>query len=1081
MPAGVNIWIGEDLATLVSALAIEIEPSDFPLRPRTVVVPNQSVGQWLEQRWASATGQLHRGVGGVAANLDVIFASTFIARTLYNDDAELAAWTVEGLTGQLLKTRSHVGELSVAQAANRARNLHEVIHLRPDDVADYLARDDNARERTILGTQQVRAPWSPWQRLAEFNPGACDVNGDVIVFGCNDLSAGSLLAHVVAALGAQHRVDVYLSTPVLDTLRRHLNDAVTPSLATRWAADNLTHLATWLEVCATSPPTWLPRETSGHPDRERVRTLVEGGELDSGLAVRTTPWLEVHGAVGAFRQVEIARDALLRAMDELDVAPHDVRVVTTDAARFVALMRVVWNARDHGPTPGPELQFEVSDPSLARASDRLRGFRQLLRVVDSHFTVHDVVALVSEPALQVGLALDRDAVERLIELADGGVSLGLNGALRAELGVFAADDDAGSWERFIDRGMLSAVYELDESPRSNVIRPLGVPDDLHVMAGLAHLVQRLCDARRDIATSRAMGEWLTLFDEWSDLIGRPEDVIDNGLERVVDRLRGQLLPQDVAISFCEMRDLVSDAAAALGGGSVLGRGGVIVQDVNALRDAPFRITCLIGLDEDLTPSPLSPPAHLGPARSGDPSARNRFRSALLSTILTTSERVIITTNDRSVRDNAPVPRALPLAELDDVFTRGGLTMTARSHPRHAFSTSIADSSAGVEPDVDDVAIPFSMDPSTATLATQLYNRAAPSFDDDVALRTFDFTRDVSSSALDLGTLVQFVKNPQRIFLQTMMSGASLPSRQPELPDTPRLEIGDSLERWSLRNSLVERALRDGVKPSLDLHPDGALSSVATGLRVRASVELDVEGLGVFVERYLADLGAIRATRVSESCTARVVWSDPHGRSLTRPAINLYESNVGPLVIDWTVSSRFTSTYYALLLEITAATLEYGRAVAGVLVRPAVKKDGGFPGNPYLMMRWRGDDAVGAAARAIGVVADLYDRRVHEVPIHFFRTSMAGAEHPGLKKLLEAHAASSWDSPRYAYSAPGERFDDVNRVLFPFDFDELRELRDGVFDRRSAQLRSAFDDVEVTVSSVKSAVWTHVWGGDDGGL
>ena len=204
MRPGVNIWIGEDLAALVTELATQSAPSDHPLRALTVVVPNQSVGQCLVQRLASATGEPDRGVGGVAANLDVIFASTFIARTLCEDPTEFAAWSVEGLTGELLATRSHPGELSVAQTANRARNLHDVIHLRPDDLTAYLAEEDNARERAVFETLRARGQSSPWERLAEF----ARRTGDVIVFGCNDLSAGALLAHVAAALGTGARVDV---------------------------------------------------------------------------------------------------------------------------------------------------------------------------------------------------------------------------------------------------------------------------------------------------------------------------------------------------------------------------------------------------------------------------------------------------------------------------------------------------------------------------------------------------------------------------------------------------------------------------------------------------------------------------------------------------------------------------------------------------------------------------------------------------------------------------------------------------------------------------------------------------------
>jgi hypothetical protein len=790
----------------------------------------------------------------------------------------------------------------------------------------------------------------------------------------------------------------------------------------------------------------------------------------------------VHGAVGYFRQVEIARDALLHAIDELGVAPHEVRVVTTDAGRFIPIMNALWNGRVSEGAPALFLQFEVADPSLPRPSDRLRGFTQVLRTLDSHFTLHDVVALVSEPSLQEGLGLSHGAVERIAELsASSGVSLGLTGTRRADMGIFEANDDSGSWERFSDRGLLATVFESDDSDIQAAVRPLGVPDDLYAMADLAQLVQRLVSAQSEIGVHRPMGEWLSLYGEWTDLIGRVDGVIDNGLERVMERLRSQSLPDDVAITYHEMRQLFLEASGAVGGGSVFGRGGVSVQDVHALQDAPFRVTCLIGLDEDLMPSPTSPPAHLGSPRAGDPSPRNRFRSALLSTILSTTERVIITTGDRSVRDNSLISLALPLAELSDVLARGGVELTPRQHPRHAFSPKISMSSVGVELDVDDVAPAFSMDAITAELATLLHNRAAPLLNDDLPIRPADISNVARPAVLDVARLLRFVKDPQKVFLQTAFSGASLPESGQELPDVPRLEVGNQLDRWNVRRAMVDRALRHATTPFIDTHPDAVLSSVATGLRDRAALDLDVASLESFVERHRSDLEAVRAIRVPASQFPALVTSRTLDRPLARSAVNLYESTIGPFVINWTVSSSFTSMFFGLFLDVAASTLERGAAVSGVLVRPLKPKevDTGF--NPHLAMRWSSDDPVGAAARALTLLGELHDLQSDDVPIHFYQTSLAGSDNDGLKQVFGTSGVGKWEGGDYAAASPGERLNVVNRVLFPFDFGELEELRGGEFATRANQLQSVFDDVAITIPKKNDVSWITTLGGDDAAL
>jgi hypothetical protein len=1081
--AQVNLWIGEDLGSLITSFVENYEPTDEPLSSRTVVVPNPLVGQWFEQQLAQRMGSSGQLATGVAANLDVIFPSTFIGRILYDDPGDYDTWSAEGLTGHLLATRSGTGKFSITQATARAKNLHDILHLRPDDLATYLATDENARERSVLAALEAAGHESPWQRLRDTEGKEYGVGGEVTIFGCNELASGALLPYVARALGVRRRVDVYLSTPALEILRQRLDGLDSPPcLVTNWADDSLAHLMTWLTVCNEAPRTWLPRLVQGHGDRNLVRTLLEAGLTKALAAERATTWLEVHGAVGYSRQVEIARDALLHAIDELGVAPHEVRVVTTDAGRFITLMNAMWTGRGGDDVLAPSLQFEVADPSLPRSSDRLRGFTQLLRTLDSHFTLHDAVALVSEPALQQGLGLSRDAVERLIELsARSGVSLGLTGNHRADMGIFEASDDAGSWERFSDRGLLATVFESDESDPEVAIRPLGVPDDLYAMADLARLVRRLVSVQSEIGVHRPMKEWLGLYGDWADLIGRVPDAIDNGLERVMERLMSQPLPDDVTVTYDEMRELFLQASAAIGGGSVFGRGGVSVQDIYALQDAPFRVTCLMGLDEDLAPSPASPPAHLGVRRAGDPSPRNRFRSALLSTLMSTTERVIITTSDRSVRDNSPIPLVLPLAELRDALVRGGVDFTMRRHPRYAFSARIGVSSADVELDVDDVAPAFSMDVTTAELATLLHNRAAPSLDDDLPIRPADIRNVPRLAVLDIALLSRFFKDPQKVFLQTAFGGASLPEPGQELPDVPRLEVGNHLDRWSIRRAIVDRALRDGAAPLVDQHPDAALSSVATGLRRRAVQDLDVPGLRAFVERHRSDLEAVRAVRVRASQFPATVPSGALPQPLARPEVNLYDSAIGLLVVDWTVSSSFTSTFFGLFLDVATSTIERGAPVSGVLVRPAKPKEPDTGFNPHLAMQWRGDDPVDAAVRALTLLGRLYELQFDEVPIHFYETSLSGSNNDALNQVFGSSDVAKWEGGGYAAASPGERNDAVNRVLFPFDFEELEELRGGEFAVRAGQFQSAFEDVTITIPTKHDMSWVTTLGGGDGAL
>jgi exodeoxyribonuclease V gamma subunit len=305
-----------------------------------------------------------------------------------------------------------------------------------------------------------------------------------------------------------------LTTPDVLEAQAALEGDAKDSLLQRWNTLGHAHLRCWVNNLG-APVTW--RVGSSSTARTNLVTKLRAASGGPADDLAPLPSLEVHGAVGYARQVEVARDALLHAVRELGVRPHEIRVVTTDVQRFAPLMSALWSPR-HATGGRPYLQFETADPRLPRSSDRLRAFRQFLRTVDSHFTMLDVVALLNEPALQLGLGLHRNDVERLSSLAANyGVSMGLTAESRAALDVFEANDDAGTWERFADRGLLSSVFERSALGETHPIQPLGVPDDVAVFAEVARLVETLRDAVALLGAPQPLSAWHAAASTWSEL------------------------------------------------------------------------------------------------------------------------------------------------------------------------------------------------------------------------------------------------------------------------------------------------------------------------------------------------------------------------------------------------------------------------------------------------------------------------------------------------------------------------------------------------------------------------------------
>ena len=1059
-----TFWIGEDLGVLADALGSgDARPPD-PLAPLTVVVPNSLVGQWLEQSLARSPGRF-----GVAANLDVILPATFIGRTLYDDPADFERWGADGLALGMLSARRDARELSVNEAWRRAQRLADVLYWRPEQFDDYLGARGNERERAVVAALSERGVPSPWAAL-ELATERLDglVGGRLVLFDCGELTTGDLVARVVARVAERIRVEGYVVAPA----SYHPTGTAAPdgamSLAARWSAGAAAHLERWRTCNPTASWQVLAPAARAAAMRAQVVTRLAAAPAPSA-ATTATDLVEVHGAVGFARQVEIARDAILAAIRETGAAPHDVRVVTTDAERFVALMSEYWSR--HGDPGAPSLQFEVADPCVAHASARLRGFATLLATVASHATVFDVVALLSEPAVQEGLGIARADVERILELAlASGVGLGLDGRSRETVAAFSADDDAGTWGRMRDRGVLASVFELDDSSSDLPIRPIGVPADLAVMAALSRLVNALVDADALARQPRTMAAWAAQFGDWSRLVASPPGVLDIGLDRVLDRLHGLARASEGPFSFDEARELFEQAASGVGGSSVIGRGGVTVLAPYALSHAPYRVTCVLGLDDELLPS-QSASSHLGDPRAGDPSPRDRFRAALVSLVATTSDRVILLTNDREVGDGSSLAPALVLAELTEALTTPdesgvGLRVAWRHHPRYAFSTTlVGDVAIDLADATDPTAHAFSLDATAAALATQLDNRPAPALEDDLVVTPATLPAVAPPAVLELSRLIAFVKDPQATFLQTVYDGATVAAARAELPDVPRLGIDRGLATWQVRSAMVRRALATGEPVTPDEHPDDPVASVAAGFRERVHRELGVSALDAFVDQHRADLAYVHARRAP--------WSERPARlpglgvGLVRPAIEVYDTSVGPVLLAWTVSSHFDTPIVDALVTMAAATAERGAPVTAVLVRPDYKAD--FQGqNPYVTLTWRGGDPVQSATTLLERLTALYRGQFEDLPLHFFRTSLAGSGRDDLRAIYAASPSQAWDGGWVIKE--GERQKEANRLLLPFTYSELCDLRGGAVADATSRVRQLFDDVAVTLGAAGGPAW-----------
>jgi len=192
------------------------------------------------------------------------------------------------------------------------------------------------------------------------------------------------------------------------------------------------------------------------------------------------------------------------------------------------------------------------------------------------------------------------------------------------------------------------------------------------------------------------------------------------------------------------------------------RGGITVTSMTPLRWVPFRVVCVLGLDQDLIGSPAADSADLvaESPQLGDPDPRAESRQSLLEIVMAARERLIIVRDGHDVRSSYKTPRVVPAAELFDAVVALALPgqrdeLEERleiGHPRHSFDeTCVTD--GGLVPGVV-----WSFDDGDRQAAGARRNPTLPS-----VLPVGQPIDRTSDGVLDLMELHAFLKDPMGAF------------------------------------------------------------------------------------------------------------------------------------------------------------------------------------------------------------------------------------------------------------------------------------------------------------------------------
>lgn len=396
--------------------------------------------------------------------------------------------------------------------------------------------------------------------------------------------------------------------------------------------------------------------------------------------------IQMHVCHSPVREAEVLHDRLLGLFDaHADLQPADVLVLTPDLEVYGPAIEAVFGAAGRIP-------FSGARPRTA-GSRSLRAFLDLLELADSRFGAEAVLAPLDAPAVRARFGLDEDDLPVLRNrVRDAGIRWGADEAQRRAEGLPATDDH--TWRQGIRRLLLGyAMSDTDALVDGLVPCPAdatgfgGGPAEDEALGRFLTYCDDVFGLRTRLAGARTP-------EAWADVLrAEVRRFFTDGSAGTSAKLRGQRALADETdsvrdlirefqreaqagtspIPFTLARDVLREHAREGTSRPTQLADGVTVARLASGSIFPAQIVCVIGMNDGTFPRPQPAPSFdvvaAGPARRGDRDVRHEDRFAFLEALLAARRSFILTYTGRGLRDDAPIPPAVPVDEFKDYLVR----------------------------------------------------------------------------------------------------------------------------------------------------------------------------------------------------------------------------------------------------------------------------------------------------------------------------------------------------------------------------------------------------------------------------
>jgi len=392
------------------------------------------------------------------------------------------------------------------------------------------------------------------------------------------------------------------------------------------------------------------------------------------------------------REVEVLYDYLLDMFTkEKSLKPRHIAVMAPDIEKYRPYIDAVFGSAGYE----RKIPYSITDVSIKDGGPVAEIFLKILSLEKSRFEVSGVIEILEpEPVYcRFGLKGHIDLIRNWIEKLN--IRWGINGKYKEDMGLPSFEEN--TWEGGLKRMLLGYAMPGGGEDFFADILPF---DDIEgsngqILGKFLEFIETLFETVKELKYNKSLSQWALFCKELiSSFFFTGRDTEEEILE--ILNIIKQLEEHEEVTGFKEKipSGVLNMYFAEHFGETISHRGfitgGVTFSSIIPARIIPFRIICLLGMNDEAYPrKEITQSFNLMKEYpgEGDEKRLNRDRYFLLETLVSAEERFYISYVGRSIKDNARLLPSVPIKELADyIHERYGIRPPLiTEHPFHSFS------------------------------------------------------------------------------------------------------------------------------------------------------------------------------------------------------------------------------------------------------------------------------------------------------------------------------------------------------------------------------------------------------------